>query len=108
MTRKSDGKRKEMVSSLSPSCDLMCSLADSSLMGLKQRIIDGSISMEEMMKIYEKKHQVEKLCDARQDKFVKDFMEHRNDECTAFRQHKKRLTSFFNEIKKIERLDIKG
>lgn len=95
------GGENQGQSWFSDECDIFCSLADSSLMDMIQRISSGSISFQEMETVFQKKTQVEKLCGASSQynwDDVNSFLYLRNKECTAFRRHKENLGSFCREL----------
>ena len=106
MMKVNDSRGSE--SCLPESCDILCSLASSTLMDILQRITDGDISIEETKKINEKLDQVEKLCSAatsgssesREFKLedIKDSLERRISEFKAFEKHKNMLAMFCREI----------
>lgn len=98
-------------SCLPENCQVMCTLADSTLMAMMKTISNGTITLRAMEGIYEKKDQVEKLCGAASKDYkledVKSLLKTRNDECTAFKRYKAILASFCREIR-TTRLRIQG
>ena len=109
MRKKSDPK-KQGRSWFSDESFRFCSLADDTLTNLIQRMFNGLISLKEMETVVQKKPQVLRLCAASAQENlpgVKSALEHRHDECTAFRRHKEILGSFCRELKAYN-LDVEG
>lgn len=96
---------KDQGSCLQEQYSLMCSLADSTLEDMKDRICNGTVTLNEMDCVCAKEHQVMKLCAAANS--INEFLELRKCECTAFKRHKSRLGSFCREVD-TARLQIKG
>lgn len=95
------GQKNQGPSWFSPECDFLCTLADSTLTDMVQRIFNGFISLQEMETVFHKKSQVEKLCAANSQynwDDVKSCLDLRINECRAFQRHKEILGAFCREL----------
>lgn len=104
------GTIKRTQSSLSETCSLMCSLADSSLMLMMKQIFEGSVTFKDMEFILEKRVEVERLCAANEAYKVDDVqvvLRQRKFECAAFRNYKARLDSFCSKLN-LSKVQIPG
>ena len=106
--------KKENENWFSDECDFFCSLADSTLTNMIQRIFSGAISLQEMEGVYQKLPQVEKLCIASSRHNweynwddVKTAMINRYRECVAFKRYKEILTTFCLDLE-TQKLNIEG
>ncbi len=97
----SSSKTRSAHSCLTETCSLMCSLADSRFMLMKQEIFDGSVTFRGMKFILEKQAEVERLC-AANDVYelgeVQVMLNRRKVECAAFHDYKARLDSFCSKL----------
>jgi hypothetical protein len=85
----------------SSECDTFCSLADSALTEMIDKISSGSISLQEMDSIYQRKSKIRNLCLAslRDWSVIEHTIESRIEECTTFKHHYEVLWSFCHELK---------
>lgn len=100
----------KVQSCLSEKCHVLCTMGNSAVIDMMQKIFSGSITLHEMKSVYQRRSQVEKLCLANAQwnlTELKSRLEIRNKECTAFKQHKDVLGSFCREME-VYKLQIEG
>ncbi len=85
-------------------------MAISTLNNILDEISHGTVCLQDMVMIYERKSQVEKLCAAEAQYNVDNLrilFQRRFDECTAFKQRKNELAGFCREMEAFK-IQIKG
>lgn len=89
-------------SCLPEKCDLMCSLANNTLMNVTQSIADGDVTVQEMESINTKERQMENLCAIIQECFsinkIVPLLKRRITEYGSFKMYQNGLSLFCDEI----------
>ena len=79
---------------------MLCLLAIVNLSNTMDQIVKGSVCIQDVEKLMGKKSQFLNLCAAIGCNVddMKESLEHRSSECTAFKRHKVALDSFCNAL----------
>ncbi len=93
-------------SNLSDKCSLMCSLADSSFMQMREQIFHGSVTFKDMEFILKKQDELKRLCAASEACDLEAILKCRELECDSFRKYKTKLESLCSKL--LSKVQITG